>query len=465
MERASQPDQTIPTPPSSTRASASAKRVSFESDTPTANVHQSSLPSSTTPFAYSPFSAFDDDVAEESAVIESQTLNGKFGQGYEHRALKNDVLQETQLLLSKCPKDPTVTPGRPVSALAAHPRAKRSSMTVSREQRRHSADGQSQPGQGFVIPTKCRMVFHMRDEVSKGKGPSGEEDKTGLSEKRGGCTPQQQPRQYQRPAPLKKTGSNKCAKRVSFKEPEPWREACAEEPEEVASVAAEAIESLAVLPVESDSTISTASATKLTPAIDSLVRSSSVPSKALNSPPSTPPTNKPQRNMSTPPSSAFDAPSAGSNILNNKEGSQSQKGTKSASGNRFSRLWKNVSQKFKLSVSIFGAKIPPILSSLIFKCTGIVPNSSDPLSPTSLPVLKFKLSDMTLRLNVVSSARPRSFSNCFFVISMGWDACPSVEARDSSIGSNVKKRELKCGGVAGAPAQKEGVQALVSQSL
>ncbi|KAF9994522.1 hypothetical protein BGZ80_000723 [Entomortierella chlamydospora] len=347
MERTSHPDQTIPTPPSSTRASTGVKRVSFECDAPTANIHQSSLPSSTAPFAYSPFSALDDDVAEVSVVTENQTLNGKFGQGYEHKALKNDVLQETQLLLSKCPKGPIVTPGRPVSALATHPRAKRSSMTVSREQRRHSSDdGQSQPGQGFVIPTKCRMVFHMRDEVSKDKGSSVEEDKTGLSEKRGGCTPQQQPRQYQRPAPVKKTGSNKCAKRVSFKEPEPWREACAEASEAVASVPVEAVESLAVLPVESGSTISTASVTKSTPAIDSLVRSSSVPSKVLNSPPSTPPTNKLQRNMSTPPSSAFDAPSAGSYIINNKEGSQSQKGTKSVSGNRFSRLWKNVSQKY-----------------------------------------------------------------------------------------------------------------------
>ncbi|KAF9345336.1 hypothetical protein BGX26_003258 [Mortierella sp. AD094] len=381
MKRASQPSQTIPTPPISTRASTRAstgtKRVSFECDTPTANVHQSSLPSPNTPFAYTPFSAFEDDVTEISVATENQLLNGERdqqGQRYEHRALKNDVPQETQLLSFQDSKGPIVTPERPASALATHPRAKRSSMTVSREQRRHSSeDGQSQPEQGFVIPTKCRMVFHMRDEVSKVKGPSAEEDKTGLSEKRGGYTPQQQPRQYQRPAPPKKTGSNKCAKRVSFKEPEPWREACAEAPEAVATAAAEAVESLAVLlePVESehvresDTTVSTVSttATRSTPtlikkketAVDSLVRSSSVPprapSKVSNPPPSTPPnysrpTNGHQRNMSEPLFSAFAAPSTGSNILNSTNGSQSQKGSKSTSGNRFSRLWKNVAQKY-----------------------------------------------------------------------------------------------------------------------
>ncbi|CAO3565935.1 unnamed protein product [Mortierella alpina] len=126
-----------------------------------------------------------------------------------------------------------------------------------REQRRHSSeDGlistrilamclsrshQEPPiDDEFAIPSKCRMVFHMRDEVSKVKGqlPAAtaagrEEDKTGLGAKRN-FRPQQQPRQQRyhndtmpqqptREFGLKKSTSTKCAKSVSFKEPEPWK--------------------------------------------------------------------------------------------------------------------------------------------------------------------------------------------------------------------------------------------------
>ncbi|KAF9566619.1 hypothetical protein EC968_003711 [Mortierella alpina] len=122
-----------------------------------------------------------------------------------------------------------------------------------REQRRHSSeDGlistrilamclsrshQEPPiDDDFAIPSKCRMVFHMRDEVSKVKGQTSaasgrEEDKTGLKRN---SRPQQQPRQQQRynhdpmqqpmrEFGLKKSASTKCAKTVSFKEPEPWK--------------------------------------------------------------------------------------------------------------------------------------------------------------------------------------------------------------------------------------------------
>ncbi|KAK5814446.1 hypothetical protein F5H01DRAFT_346647 [Linnemannia elongata] len=133
---------------------------------------------------------------------------------------------------------------------------------AEREQRRHSSEdglasyrrsASSSPptscivdninSNKYAIPPKCRMVFHMRDEVPRPR----EEDKTELSEKRFyQYRPQPQPRarihslssssdQAQEegsmlspltssPAPVKKPNSGKCAKMVSFKEPEPWRD-------------------------------------------------------------------------------------------------------------------------------------------------------------------------------------------------------------------------------------------------
>ncbi|KAF9138330.1 hypothetical protein BG015_002428 [Linnemannia schmuckeri] len=133
---------------------------------------------------------------------------------------------------------------------------------AEREQRRHSSEdglasyrrsASSSPptscivdninNNKYAIPPKCRMVFHMRDEVPRPR----EEDKTGLSEKRFyQYRPQPQPRarihslssspdQGQEegsmlspltssPAPMKKPNSGKCVKMVSFKEPEPWRD-------------------------------------------------------------------------------------------------------------------------------------------------------------------------------------------------------------------------------------------------
>ncbi|KAF9900928.1 hypothetical protein EC991_006735 [Linnemannia zychae] len=140
---------------------------------------------------------------------------------------------------------------------------------IARDQRRHSSeDGRpcatgttsspplnnrpsSSPPASFdkyAIPPKCRMVFHMRDEVPRPR----EEDKTGLSENRFyQYRPQLQPRgriHTQSPSssssssadksqdegsslstpissiPVKKPNTGKCAKMVSFKEPEPWRD-------------------------------------------------------------------------------------------------------------------------------------------------------------------------------------------------------------------------------------------------
>ncbi|KAF9115268.1 hypothetical protein BGX27_008389 [Mortierella sp. AM989] len=394
------PSQTIPASPISTRSSTGTKRVSFDCDKPITNVQRSSppafnsenalLPAPSTQLAYTPFSAFEDDVDE---TAEKQVLNNECDQqalGYKHRAHKNGVPQETQLFyLQSDSKGSLATPVRPVSAQATHSRAKRSSMALSREQRRHSSEdglttsvavrslplsmslssnGQSQPEQGLTIPTKCRMVFHMRDEVSKVKSPSREEEKTGLSEKKGGCTPQQEPRQYQRPVPLKKNPSNKGVKRVSFKEPEPWRES----PAVPATLATEAVESLVVLSepseleqvLEYDSTVIATSTTatdstqsSIDTVIEPLVRSSSAPPRTpskISTPSAQPrpsrPTNVHQRNMSAPSLSAFAASSANSDIPVNIQGSQPQKGSKSKSGsgpgNRFSRLWKNVAQKY-----------------------------------------------------------------------------------------------------------------------
>ncbi|KAF8945307.1 hypothetical protein BGZ47_002900 [Haplosporangium gracile] len=133
---------------------------------------------------------------------------------------------------------------------------------VKREQRRHSSDdglafyrrsASSSPptscivdninNNKYAIPPKCRMVFHMRDEVPRPR----EEDKTELSEKRFyQYRPQPQPRVRIRSlysssdqgqekgsmlspltstsTPMKKPNSGKCAKMVSFKEPESWRD-------------------------------------------------------------------------------------------------------------------------------------------------------------------------------------------------------------------------------------------------
>ncbi|KAF8976556.1 hypothetical protein BGZ46_008170 [Entomortierella lignicola] len=173
------------------------------------------------------------------------------------------------------------------------------------------------------------MVFHMRNEVSKIRCPS-EEDKTGLSEKRGGFAPQQQPRQYQRPISPKKTGSSK---RVSFKE----------EPEVIAAVAT-AVESLAVVSQEDpelNSTETKSYEAVIQPAVDSLVRSSSTSYTSTQSNQSRS-SYVLQRNMSAPSISAF----APSTINSNKECSQPQKGSKSSSGNRISKLWKSVAQKY-----------------------------------------------------------------------------------------------------------------------
>ncbi|KAF9917673.1 hypothetical protein FBU30_000631, partial [Linnemannia zychae] len=131
---------------------------------------------------------------------------------------------------------------------------------AEREQRRHSSEdgltsclrtpssslptsidnnSSSNSSVSYAIPTKCQMVFYMRDEVPRPR----EEDKTGLSEKR--CyqyRPQLQPRvrfhssnrQLQMGdegsmlspptshTPMKKPNSS--GKSVSFKEPEPWRD-------------------------------------------------------------------------------------------------------------------------------------------------------------------------------------------------------------------------------------------------
>ncbi|KAG0054800.1 hypothetical protein BGZ83_010362 [Gryganskiella cystojenkinii] len=111
-----------------------------------------------------------------------------------------------------------------------------------KEQRRHSSeDGLVTSSaapliQEHAIPPKCRMVFHMRDEVSKVKGscPSSANGsghtRSGNLYRAGGdggyasFRPQQQPRQWQAVPqyPLKTTTSLKTPKTVSFQEPEPW---------------------------------------------------------------------------------------------------------------------------------------------------------------------------------------------------------------------------------------------------
>ncbi|KAF9950635.1 hypothetical protein BGZ70_001285, partial [Mortierella alpina] len=182
-------------------------------------------------------------------------------------------------------------PGIPTRAQST--KTKRSSEPGSvpppsmREQRRHSSeDGlintrilamclsrshQEPPiDDEFAIPSKCRMVFHMRDEVSKVKGQLSttttaaaaagrEEDKTGLGAKRN-FRPQQQPRQQRynnndpmqqqpmREFGLKKSASTKCAKSVSFKEPEPWKN-CTQQQQQLTGAAATAESTAATAPL------------------------------------------------------------------------------------------------------------------------------------------------------------------------------------------------------------------------
>ncbi|KAI1313367.1 hypothetical protein EDD11_002677 [Mortierella claussenii] len=111
---------------------------------------------------------------------------------------------------------------------------------------------QSSCNETFAIPSKCRMVFHMRDEVTKIKARDGDDKSraslASSSSTRGGLEkravggyyyrPQSPPRIYpsskpQSPAnqyqqtphyPLKKTLSGKTPKSVSFKDLEPSRE-------------------------------------------------------------------------------------------------------------------------------------------------------------------------------------------------------------------------------------------------
>ncbi|KAK3834876.1 MAG: hypothetical protein JOS17DRAFT_738019 [Linnemannia elongata] len=163
-----------------------------------------------------------------------------------------------------CTATPTTTSNHSSNPIIQTPTRQQKSAqdrVAEREQRRHSSEdglasyrrSASSPPTScivdnintnkYAIPPKCRMVFHMRDEVPRPR----EEEKTGLSEKRFyQYRPQPQARARihslssssdqtleegsmlspltSSPAPMKKPSSGKCAKMVSFKEPEPWRD-------------------------------------------------------------------------------------------------------------------------------------------------------------------------------------------------------------------------------------------------
>ncbi|GJJ74730.1 hypothetical protein EMPS_07088 [Entomortierella parvispora] len=94
------------------------------------------------------------------------------------------------------------------------------------QRRQSSEDGlTTSTTHDLAIPTKCRMVFHMRDEVSKVKGLCANDG--GLANFR----PLPQPRQWQAAPqyPLRATTSLKTTKTVSFQEPEPWKKRSSEE--------------------------------------------------------------------------------------------------------------------------------------------------------------------------------------------------------------------------------------------
>ncbi|KAI7832773.1 hypothetical protein BC939DRAFT_434319, partial [Gamsiella multidivaricata] len=81
----------------------------------------------------------------------------------------------------------------------------------------------------YAIPTKCRMVFHMRDEISRPhRGPGA--GAAGADKTRRGSVPQQQQQRQSRQFrqtpefPLKKSQSAKCTKTVSFKELDQWKD-------------------------------------------------------------------------------------------------------------------------------------------------------------------------------------------------------------------------------------------------
>ncbi|KAF9432615.1 hypothetical protein BGZ76_010557 [Entomortierella beljakovae] len=369
MKSTSQLPQTIPTLPISSNTSTGSKRVSFDCDRPIANIRNtssvtvsnksSSLPNTPALFPNSPFGTFDDCTTQSSLSPDNHALDEGCSMGGALKYDPGEVPQRTQHdHFSLAP--------------STHPRAKHSSMPILKGQRRFpsedglttsaahrsiplsvclSGNGQKGPDQGFAIPTRCKMVFHMRDEVSKNKP----DEKNGLNEKRGDSAPQQQPRQYQRPLPLKKNGSNKSVKRVSFKEPEPWRET-------VATVAAadtdsEAERLLAVLSEselvpELENNVSSAPLVTLTytqpvqTSTDSLVRSASVPLKPRTQfTNQTPPvkttilrsTTGHHDNLSLPLCTGLEVPD---------NQSQSNAKSKSGSGNKISRLWKNVAQRY-----------------------------------------------------------------------------------------------------------------------
>ncbi|KAG0304555.1 hypothetical protein BGZ98_005359 [Dissophora globulifera] len=305
---------------------------------------------------------------------------------------------------------------------------------MSREQRRHSSEdglvhgttagaarslplcmqmskgGQQQATPDvYTVPPKCRMVFHMRDEVSKYKGPihGSEEDRTGCGEKtsRGagdGYSPQPQPRRY----PPKKSSSNKCTKTVSFREPEPWRE-CLTAADDIQSTEAATIvvatatvpsymysdgvkiaDPLAVVSESEDPPLATLKPAMAlsSPLIETNLSASdlywhrnqqslsqgshdlkkSLPTAPgafpLATTPAQPHHHHHQRNMSAPSVTAFIAPSSTSlpqpGVISRSyssgqprtpmaSGAKSAKSSNSQiSGNRFSRLWKSVAHKY-----------------------------------------------------------------------------------------------------------------------
>ncbi|KAG0197741.1 hypothetical protein BGX28_008736 [Mortierella sp. GBA30] len=293
-----------------------------------------------------------------------------------------------------------------------------SSCSVSRAQRRHSSEdglintrflamclsrSQQQPpiDDDFAIPSKCRMVFHMRDEVSKVKeqqqvpGGGTEEDKTGLSAKKN-FRPLQQPRQKRysemmhsrRQAEgeemgLKKSASTKCAKSVSFKEPEPWKACSTAAAIDSTTTASTQQGAVDVKAKKRDPSVILSEPISLCPSLweqqpspevsatpsgrlatapltqpssgskkatnDSNARPSSAPAAYNSSKTKTPSVSLQghQRNVSAPssaPSLSSTPPS--SSAISTRDDSKGRMTTPPSSGNKFSRLWKSLAQRY-----------------------------------------------------------------------------------------------------------------------
>ncbi|KAF8939195.1 hypothetical protein EDD21DRAFT_360222 [Dissophora ornata] len=445
MRRAGQPPRKIP--------ATATGRVSFECDqrdsqrhttAPSPSMDGEPALSSSAPsgfFAYAPFASFGDSESDTAIrglaghppldsntgenvgeALWAQMKNGDLSKVPQESEPK--PVQGTPAFFSKDNEHERMSATTMASSLptSTHARAKpvssKASEATLRGQRRHSSEdglmhgarslplsmymsnGQQPPTDNvYPIPSKCAMVFHMRDEVPRPKGMNGDE------KVRGGPRPQSQPRVYQQKPqfPLKKSASAKCGKTVSFKEPEPWRELSTESSagKAVATIAATVVgaegaegakaeEPLVILlglgsPQLATCEQQTAEASSSPPAcvpaimltrpsvdshlqeagsmthrLESEARHVSAPAaypKTPSEPAARPVPTRPgqghHRNMSAPNTSALSSPSSPPPNISRSistghvlAGTAAKSSKPPGSGNRFSRLWKNVAHKY-----------------------------------------------------------------------------------------------------------------------